>query len=63
MQVVSNTSPLPALSIIGRLELLRMQFGTLRIPMAVWTEFSRLENVTAKQAPQQARAEGWLQVH
>ncbi len=63
MQVVSNTPPLSALSIIGRLGLLRTQFGTLRIPMAVWTELSRLENVTAKQALQQARAEAWLQVH
>ncbi len=32
MQVVSNTSPLSALSIIGRLGLLRSQFGTIRIP-------------------------------
>ena len=40
MQVVSNTSPLSALSIIGRPGLLRTQFGNLRIPMAVWTELS-----------------------
>jgi hypothetical protein len=32
MQVVSNTSPLSALSVIGRLGLLRAQFGTVRIP-------------------------------
>lgn len=50
MQVVSNTSPLSALSIIGRLGLLRAQFGTIRIPKAVWTELSRLEHTSGKQA-------------
>ena len=63
MQVVSNTSPLSALSIIGRLGLLRSQFGTIRIPMAVWTELSRLEHESGKQALEQARAERWIQVH
>ncbi len=63
MQVVSNTSPLSALSIIGRLGLLRSQFGTIRIPMAVWTELSRLEHASGKQALEQAHAEGWIQVH
>ena len=63
MQVVSNTSPLSALSIIGRLGLLRTQFGTIRIPNAVWTELSRLEHASGKQALEQARAEGWIEVH
>ena len=63
MQVVSNTSPLSALSIIGRLGLLREQFGTIRIPEAVWIELSRLDHVSGKQALAQARAEGWLEVH
>ena len=63
MQVVSNTSPLSALSIIGRLGLLRMQFGTIRIPKAVWTELSRLEHASAKQALEQAHAEGWIEIH
>lgn len=63
MQVVSNTSPLSALSIIGRLGLLRAQFGTIRIPNAVWTELSRLEHDSGKQALEQARAEGWIEVH
>lgn len=63
MQVVSNTSPLSALSIIGRLGLLRMQFGTIRIPTAVWTELSRLEHDFGKQALEQAHAEGWIEVH
>ena len=63
MQVVSNTSPLSALSIIGRLGLLRAQFGTIRIPTAVWTELSRLEHASGKQALEQAHAEGWIVVH
>lgn len=63
MQVVSNTSPLSALAIIGRLGLLRAQFVTIRIPKAVWTELSRLEHATGKQALGQAHAEGWIQVH
>jgi predicted nucleic acid-binding protein len=63
MQVVSNTSPLSALSIIGRLGLLRAQFGTIRIPEAVWIELSRLDHVSGKQALAQARAEGWIEVH
>lgn len=48
MQVVSNTSPLSALSIIGRLGLLREQFRTIRIPEAVWIELSRLDHVSGK---------------
>jgi predicted nucleic acid-binding protein len=63
MQLVSNTSPLSALSITGRLGLLRSQFGTIRIPRAMWAELSRLEHVSGKQALQQAHAEGWIQVH
>lgn len=63
MEVVSNTSPLSALAIIGRLGLLRAQFGTIRIPRAVWTELSRLEHASGKQALEQARSEGWIEVH
>jgi hypothetical protein len=63
MRVVSNTSPLSALSIIGRLGLLRVQFGTIRIPKAVWTELFRLEHASGKQALEQAHAEGWIEVH
>jgi len=63
MQVVSNTSPISALSIIGRLGLLRTQFGSIRIPNAVWTELSRLDHDSGRQALVQAHAEGWIQVH
>jgi predicted nucleic acid-binding protein len=63
MQVVSNTSPLSALAIIGRLGLQRSQFGIIRIPNAVWTELSRLAHDSGMQALEQAHAEGWIQVH
>jgi len=63
MQVVSNTSPLSALSIIGRLGLLRKQFGTIRIPNAVWTELSHLDHDSGRQTLEQAHTEGWIQVH
>ena len=63
MLVVSNTSPLSALAIIGRLNLLRGQFGVIRIPPAVWAELSRLEHASGKQALEQAYADGWIQVH
>jgi hypothetical protein len=63
MQVVSNTSPLSALSIIGRLGLLRAQFGTILIPNAVWAELSRLDHDSGRQALEQAHAERWLQIH
>jgi predicted nucleic acid-binding protein len=38
MPVVSNTSPVLNLAIIGQLSLLREQFGEIWIPAAVWEE-------------------------
>jgi len=38
--VVSNASPLLNLALIGRLEWLRLFYGTIHIPEAVWTELS-----------------------
>jgi len=62
MPAVSNTSPLSALAIIGCLDILRVQFGSILIPRAVWNELGRLENHQAKQALERACEEGWLQV-
>lgn len=62
MRVVSNTSPLSALAVIGRLDILREQFGVIRIPHAVWSELSRLEHLTGKRTLEQAREVGWLEV-
>jgi len=38
MRVVSNTSPISNLAIIGRLELLKRRYGAVRIPPAVTYE-------------------------
>ena len=62
MRVVSNTSPVSNLAIIGRLDVLRGQFGVLNIPEAVWIELSRLEHAAGKLAIEKARADGWLTV-
>jgi predicted nucleic acid-binding protein len=42
MVAVSNTSPISNLSMIGRLGLLRSQFGEVLIPEAVRTELERM---------------------
>lgn len=62
MRVVSNTSPVSNLAIIGRLGILRRQFGTIDIPDAVWTELMRLEHTAGRSAIMDARAGGWLRV-
>ena len=38
MKIVSNSSPLMALSVIGKLNLLQHKFGEILIPEAVWQE-------------------------
>lgn len=38
MKVVSNTSPITNLAIIGELDLLRQMYGTILIPQEVWQE-------------------------
>jgi predicted nucleic acid-binding protein len=60
MHVVSNTSPLSNLAVIGRLELLRKRYGCVTIPAEVWAELSALKHVAALAELNQARADGWL---
>lgn len=60
MRVVSNTSPLSNLAIIGRLELLEDQFGTVWTPRAVSEELGRLEHRRAQEALLAARESNWL---
>ena len=60
MRVVSDTSPLSNLAIIGRLELVQEQFGTIWSPGAVFHELSRLEHRQAREMLVAARQEGWL---
>ena len=62
MRVVSNTSPISNLAIIGRLDVLSHQFGTILIPEAVRRELSRLEHQAGRQAIEQALTQGWIQI-
>ena len=60
MRVASNTSPICNLAIVGRLYLLRSQFGEVWIPPAVRRELDQLRHDDALQAVQQAFQEGWI---
>jgi len=62
MPVVSNTSPIPNLALIARLDLLREQFGNILIPEAVERELQALSNPQAKAAIAVALSQGWLEV-
>lgn len=60
MLVVSDTSPLANLAIVGRLDLLREQFAVVRLPPAVSRELSALRNPGAKLVLVSAVEGGWL---
>ena len=62
MRVVSDTSPISNLAIIGRLELLRRLYRTILIPPAVARELSRLRHAHALGFVTAALADGWLQI-
>jgi len=62
MLVVSNTSPLSNLAIIGRLDLLREQLGSVTIPPGVRMELSRHPNPEARHSLGKALEDGWLRV-
>ena len=62
MRVVSNTSPLCNLAVIGRLDLLKRRYGEVRIPPAVAAELSALSHVGAKSHLAAAKEEGWIVV-
>lgn len=62
MRVVSNTSPISNLAIIGRLNLLRQKYGCIFIPAAVRDEVLRLGHPAGAQAVREALNEGWLVV-
>lgn len=61
--VVSNTSPLSNLVIIGQLELLKEQFETVSIPKAASIELARLKNLKAQEQLLAGKKNGWLKVH
>jgi len=60
MLVVSNTSPISNLAIIGRLNLLRSQFREIRIPIAVQSELDRVSHPAALKEIQRAFHDGWI---
>jgi|SRR3990172_2894144 len=62
MPTVSNTSPILNLAIIGRLSLLRQQFGEVIIPKAVLEECRIDENLLGTEEISAAIREGWLSV-
>lgn len=62
MPVVSNTSPLLSLAIIGRLSLLREQFSEVLIPPKVLEELRVEEALPGSDALREAMHIGWLRV-
>lgn len=62
MPVVSNTSPVLILAVVGRLSLLRQQFGEIRIPSAVLEELRVGEDLPGSQSVREAMEKGWLRV-
>lgn len=60
MLVVSDTSPLSNLAIIGRLALLREQFAEVWMPPAVARELAALNAPSAQMALSEALRAGWL---
>jgi len=62
MPVVSDTSPLMNLAIIGQLGLLHRQMGTVVIPLAVREELQLDSQLPGSDALRQAAEAGWLEV-
>jgi predicted nucleic acid-binding protein len=62
MVVVSNTSPLSNLAIVGRLALLQKQFGSVLVPSAVRWELNQLRHGAAARLLDAGFSDGWLQV-
>ena len=62
MLVVSNTSPILNLAIVGQLELIRQQFGQVQIPLAVLSELKVFEDRPGSREIQAAVDMGWIEV-
>src|ERR1700730_10534774 len=60
MLAVSNTSPISNLACIGRLDLLRAQFGEIWIPRAVEAELAAVPDGAVLTTIDQTRQLGWL---
>jgi predicted nucleic acid-binding protein len=61
MLVVSNTSPLSNLAIVGRLDLLQSRYGRIVIPQAVAEELSRLSHSEGRNHLISAMRAGWIE--
>jgi predicted nucleic acid-binding protein len=59
--VVSNTSPLMNLAIIGRLDLLRHFYETIHVPEAVWNEL--VVQGRGKPGSDAIASAAWIQIH
>ena len=62
MPVVTDTSPIMNLAIIGELSLLRDQFGEVLIPRAVLEELRVEENLPGSQSVRDALKAGWIRI-
>jgi len=62
MPVVSNTSPVLNLAIVGQHSLLHEQFGEIWIPTAVLEELRVEEELPGSHAVREALEAGWLRV-
>lgn len=62
MPVVSNTSPILNLAIVGQLELMRQQFKQVQIPPVVLAELKVQENRPGSEEIQAALKASWIQV-
>lgn len=62
MLVVSDTSPILNLAIVGQLDRLRQQFGQIQIPSVVLDELKIVEERPGSQPIQAAITAGWIQV-
>ena len=60
MRIVSNTSPISNLAIIGRLEFLQRRYGNVHLSPAVAQELAALSHPAGLQAVKAALAAGWL---
>jgi predicted nucleic acid-binding protein len=58
--VVSDTSVINYLAAIGQSELLRLQFGKIYVPPAVWRELHAAPNLPGTAAADSAHKSGWL---
>jgi hypothetical protein len=60
--VVSDTSVINYLAAVGHAELLRVQFGKIYVPPAVWRELHAAANLPGTAAADLAQKSGWLVV-